>query len=147
MQKGNNQQFPPLNSFLPRIVSSVQLPKKNSFHGNYSRKYGNLIKTQFVLANLINYFWQVFCNSKPLCSSDGRFRPCTAACSVKEQAVASLYQAVQLSERSLSRTLLLASFFFYLSILTEAVGPVCFNTADRKKRLFCAFFSFFFFIQ
>jgi hypothetical protein len=29
-----------LNSFLPGIVSALHLSKKNSFRGNYSRKYG-----------------------------------------------------------------------------------------------------------
>ena len=32
--------FPPLNSFLPWILAALQLPKKNSFRGNYLRKYG-----------------------------------------------------------------------------------------------------------
>ena len=29
-----------MNSFLPWIIAALELPKKNSFRGNYSRKYG-----------------------------------------------------------------------------------------------------------
>ena len=32
--------FPPLNSFLPWIITKLKLPKRNSFHGNYS---GNMV--------------------------------------------------------------------------------------------------------
>ena len=103
-----------------------------------------VMKIQFALANLKNYFWQVFCKSKPLCSSDGRIQALHSGLLCK--GTGSCFSVlgcftVQLCERSLSRTLLLASFF-YLSILTEAVGPVCFNTADRKNGFFVLFFLF-----
>ena len=42
------------NSFLPWIVAALQLSKKNSFRGNYSRKYGSFFYGQ------LNYWSGLF---------------------------------------------------------------------------------------